>query len=175
MKNYLIAKRDALLANRKNKNKGFTLVELVVVIVILAILIGVTIGGVYTYVGQSRTNTDVNNAASIQSALSVLGADEDVYAWAKGNSPTAITIKWKDKVLASTMTGKGTTIGTKKLGDIVSSILTDGLPASQTKSGFTLTLTPDGEGNVSIACKAECDGGTDIADNAVDVSALTGN
>lgn len=31
----------------KNKNKGFSLVELIVVIVILAILVGVTIGGIY--------------------------------------------------------------------------------------------------------------------------------
>ena len=31
----------------KQSNKGFTLVELIVVIVILAILVGVTIGGIY--------------------------------------------------------------------------------------------------------------------------------
>lgn len=31
----------------KQANKGFTLVELIVVIVILAILVGVTIGGIY--------------------------------------------------------------------------------------------------------------------------------
>lgn len=31
----------------KKKNKGFTLVELIVVIVILAILVGVTVGGIY--------------------------------------------------------------------------------------------------------------------------------
>ena len=43
------------------KNKGFSLVELVVVIVILAILIGVTIGGIYAYVNKARTNTDIQN------------------------------------------------------------------------------------------------------------------
>ena len=31
----------------KGNNKGFTLVELIVVIVILAILVGVTLGGIY--------------------------------------------------------------------------------------------------------------------------------
>ena len=46
---------------KKNKNKGFSLVELVVVIVILAILIGVTIGGIYAYVNKARTNTDIQN------------------------------------------------------------------------------------------------------------------
>ena len=49
----------------ESNNKGFTLVELIVVIVILAILIGVTIGGIYMYVGQSRVATDEGNASSI--------------------------------------------------------------------------------------------------------------
>ena len=51
------------------ENKGFTLVELIVVIVILAILVGVTIGGVYGYVNKSRINTDINNASALSSTL----------------------------------------------------------------------------------------------------------
>ena len=62
---------------RKN-NKGFSLVELIVVIVILAILIGVTIGGIYQYVNKSRINTDINNAASIQSVIAAVATDADV-------------------------------------------------------------------------------------------------
>ena len=46
---------------RMKENKGFSLVELIVVIVILAILIGVTIGGIYQYVNKARTNTDIHN------------------------------------------------------------------------------------------------------------------
>ena len=62
----------------KKNNKGFSLVELIVVIVILAILIGVTIGGIYQYVNKSRINTDINNAASIQSVLAAVATDADV-------------------------------------------------------------------------------------------------
>ena len=47
---------------RMKENKGFSLVELIVVIVILAILIGVTIGGIYAYVNKARINTDIHNA-----------------------------------------------------------------------------------------------------------------
>ena len=48
---------------------GFTLIELIVVIVILAILIGVTIGGIYMYIGKARRNTDIHNAKAIETAV----------------------------------------------------------------------------------------------------------
>lgn len=63
----------------KHKNiEGFSLVELIVVIVILAILIGVTIVGVYKYTNEARKNTDINNAATIQRVTGVLVTDKDV-------------------------------------------------------------------------------------------------
>ena len=55
----------------KKENKGFSLVELIVVIVILAVLIGVTIGGIYQYVNKARINTDIHNAQEIKTALGV--------------------------------------------------------------------------------------------------------
>ena len=55
----------------KKENKGFTLVELIVVIVILAILIGVTLGGIYQYVNKARINTDIHNAQEIKTALGI--------------------------------------------------------------------------------------------------------
>lgn len=53
----------------KKSNKGFTLVELIIVIVILAILVGVTIDGVSTYVNKARLNTDIQNANTINNIL----------------------------------------------------------------------------------------------------------
>lgn len=47
-------------------NKGFSLAELIVVIVILAILVGVTLGGLYAWVNKARINTDIKNADTIQ-------------------------------------------------------------------------------------------------------------
>ena len=50
----------------KDKDSGFSLVELIVVIVIFAILIGVTIAGVFKYVNDARKNTDIHNAKQIE-------------------------------------------------------------------------------------------------------------
>ena len=72
-------KRHLKNSNRKTrKNKAFTLVELIVVVVIIAILIGVTIKGIYGYVTSSKRNTDVANAAAMQDALSSLALDDGV-------------------------------------------------------------------------------------------------
>ena len=64
----------------KTRNKGFTLVEIVVTVVILMVLVGVTIGGIYHYVGKSRVNTDIANLSSMTDALSGIEDDDDFVA-----------------------------------------------------------------------------------------------
>ena len=64
----------------KGNNKGFTLVELIVVIVILAILVGVTLGGIYAYVNKARINTDMHNAKVVQDTVfNALISDEAMF------------------------------------------------------------------------------------------------
>ena len=62
------------ILNKKN-NKGFSLVELIVVILIMAIIAVALAPQVMKWVGRSGENTDENNMATIKSAVSTAVAD----------------------------------------------------------------------------------------------------
>ncbi len=59
----------------KRNNKGFSLVELIIVIAIMAILAGVLAPQFVKYIGRSRISTDIQNAQQIATALSAEFAD----------------------------------------------------------------------------------------------------
>jgi type IV pilus assembly protein PilA len=60
---------------KKMNNKGFSLVELIIVIAIMAVLIGVLAPQYLKYVERSRASTDVTNAQEIAAAVSAAIAD----------------------------------------------------------------------------------------------------
>jgi len=60
---------------KKMNNKGFSLVELIIVIAIMAVLIGVMAPQFLKYVEQSRRATDITNAQEIATAIQVGIAD----------------------------------------------------------------------------------------------------
>ena len=66
------------LFNRKKKdNKGFTLVELVIVIAILAILVGILAPQYTKYVEKSRKSADASNLDEMVKAVQVYAADAE--------------------------------------------------------------------------------------------------
>lgn len=65
------------LKNKRNNKKGFSLVELIIVVAILAILVGVLAPQYLKYVEKSRKSTDVSNLDSLVGAVKVAAADTD--------------------------------------------------------------------------------------------------
>lgn len=71
------------LLNKKQKNnKGFSLVELIVVIAIMVVLVAVLAPVFSKYIESSRRSTDVQNANSIAEAVVADVADGEKYSGA---------------------------------------------------------------------------------------------
>lgn len=122
------------LRKRKEDNKGFTLIELIIVIAILAILVGLLAPQYIKYVEKSRKSTDVSNLERLVEAVKVASADTDY------NIPYGtytISIKTTGTTVTATNTATGTT---NKLAD-----------ALKEYAGYTFTL---GTENTSLKLKS---------------------
>lgn len=62
---------------KKMNNKGFSLVELIVVIAIMAVLVGVLAPQFIKYVEKSRESTDITNLDSIKQVVEAYFADKE--------------------------------------------------------------------------------------------------
>lgn len=78
------------LIEKREQDKGFTLVELLIVIVILGILATVTVFAVQGITDKAEENTCANDKASLQTAV-------ESYFTLNGSYPTA----WSDVVTAN--------------------------------------------------------------------------
>lgn len=74
----------------KKNNKGFSLVELIVVIAIMAVLVGVLAPTLIGNIEKSRESKDLQNLDSIRQAVVTAMADEKVYSEAVAASSAAV-------------------------------------------------------------------------------------
>ena len=97
----------------KKDNKGFSLVELIIVIAIMAVLVGVLAPQFIKYVEQSRRSRDIQTAQEIREAVLAAIADGKVTGSSSGSvafstlSPSIDTISSEPKT-AGNPAGVGT-------------------------------------------------------------------
>lgn len=65
------------MKNKKN-NKGFSLVELIVVIAVMAVLVGVLAPAYLRYVDKAKLQKDVSAVAEVVESIKMAAAEEDV-------------------------------------------------------------------------------------------------
>lgn len=76
---------------KKVNDKGFSLVELIVVIAIMVALVAVVAVAVTRYVPQSRRSADISSANAVATAVQALATDEAV---AGGSTSGVVIGKW---------------------------------------------------------------------------------
>lgn len=168
----------------KKTNAGFTLVEIIVVIVILSVMVGLTIGGLYVWVNKARMATDLNNAEAIERICLILSTDEEICRAVKDTSAN-LDIIWglepvKFDETANNLVGRTSNYSishSKHLAldnddvvclegvDMTDEVATlickkiaekfpEGLPASKTGTNFILSIDTSPDGILSVKCLA---------------------
>ncbi len=146
-----------LMEKARKNNKGFSLVELIVVVLIIAIIAVALAPQVVKYVGQSRTNVDKNNAATIKSAVQVAVADYQAQGFElKANSATVfeLTPNVNDKAGTGTIkipTNNGTAVGDgAKMRELIEETTGKDIPKIMENDKSKWKVTIDKNGAVTV-------------------------
>ena len=115
----------------KKTNKGFSLVELIIVIAIMAILAAAIAPALIRYIDKSRRADDVTAAGTLLTAVQTALADEDCYSEIAAQKPTTAGAS----TIIVTVTSPSTVSATDSLKEEVSSSIGSGLPIKYTKDG----------------------------------------
>lgn len=122
----------------KKNNKGFSLVELIVVVLIMGIIAVALAPQVMKWVGTARDNSDKNTGKDIKSAIQVAVAD----AQNRGYVPSATSS------IAFTSAGVAS-LGNSALIDAITEV-TGGDYSATKANGGTFSFEIDGNGVVTV-------------------------
>ena len=121
--------------NMKKNNKGFSLVELIVVIAIMAVLMVVLAPAMLRYVEKTRVQKDDSAVSEVTHAVELALAQEDIYTEAGGND---VTLTVNDSSNSGTIAA---TSHPKLLQDVKNTVGDTIVPVSKARKNKTYTVT----------------------------------
>jgi hypothetical protein len=130
-------------------NKGFSLVELIVVIAIMAVLVGVLAPTLIKNVEKSKVSKDEQNLDSVKEAITTVLSDQDYYDTLYNNS---VTVNGKTGSLSISSDLSGTNTALSEIKDSLGSTEVKMSSKKYNNSNVTFTIT---NGKVSQGDPAE--------------------
>lgn len=143
------------LLNKKKNNKGFTLVELVIVVAILAILVGILAPQYTKYVEKSRKSADTSNLENLVTVFKTASSDSTdtisagTYDIAIGGSGT--TVKPQAASTGATSEADLTTLFNEFAGGDWATTRLKSKKWGQTTISATITVGENGSVSVSYS------------------------
>ena len=132
------------------KNKGFSLVELIIVIAIMAILAAAIAPALIRYIDKSRKADDLTAGGTINSAMSAALANEDAYDELQATSNCV-----RFAVSKNTIAAQGAAAGSK-LYDEFSNNLDQKVSPKYKKEGQSyFVVFADAQGKITVAAGSQ--------------------
>lgn len=153
--NQKLCKNEKENCMKKTNNQGFSLVELIIVIAIMAVLIGVLAPQFLKYVERSRVQKDESAIEEVRNATEIALANENIYqevATLITGTVTAVDVVISPTGVLSTLPAAGTTDLLAELNDVLGTIdLSSSQYSNATTGGATIRITINSTtGTVSV-------------------------
>lgn len=142
---------------KKNNKKGFTLVELVIVVAVMAVLVAVAIPTIGSIKNSATDSVNKSNAKTIESIIKLAETDGTFEDGVTTLSDSAIAQKIYEAKLGITKPASGdapTFVYNKKTGAVT--VGSDSAPTGDGVSYCTITFT-DATGTVSVKSNDEAE------------------